>query len=141
MKRVICILQNAWGDRELTTVFEPNPYNKSAKVIRKMIGDNSEFYFCNTTGIVTKTAKERANIDQEHFNNVITTISLTQLTDHPYNLILVCGKQAEQAVKIKNNIERLIDLNIPIIFIPHPAARNLSNVRISQIKQEIISKW
>lgn len=132
---IICILQNAWGDRKLPMIFRPNPYNKSAKVIRKMVGTEHVFDFCNTTDVVTETAKGNPSINENHFSDVILSISLKQLTDNPYDLILVCGRQAERAVNL--NMDRLNNINIPIIIVPHPASRSLSNIQIDQINKNI----
>lgn len=133
--KIICILQNAWGNRELPTVFKPNPGNKSAKVIKKMVGEGNDFYFCNTTDVVTSTAAGRAPIKDEHFNKVILSLALTQITDYPYGFILVCGRQAEKAVQA--NVEKLKDLKIPILIVPHPASRSLSNIQINKINKII----
>lgn len=58
--RIICVLQNAWGDRQLPIVFCPNPFNKSAKVIRKMVGDN--YYDFSNTTLTLLQAVRRVNL-------------------------------------------------------------------------------
>lgn len=136
--KVICILQNAWGDRRLPVIFEPNPYNKSAKVIRKMVGTDFNIHFCNTTGVVTTTANGKPPIDETHFDSVIYAIDLLQKHEEGFDLILVCGKQAEKAVEMKDYKQRLEKLNIPLLVVPHPASRSLSNIQIAEINQNII---
>lgn len=127
--KIICILQNAWGDRELPIVFRPNPNNKSAKTIRKkLLEEHDVMHFTNTTPVVTSTASGRANIDEEHFSKVIL-----QLTK--YDIILVCGTQAKKAVD--SRFKEIENLLIPLIIMPHPASRSLSNVQLSSIKEEI----
>lgn len=126
--KIICILQNAWGDGSLPIVFKPNPYNKSASVIRKMVGEHT-FHFCNTTPIVTNAASGQSPIDTDHFRKVLQRI-------HSYDIILVCGKQAEKAVSMFKN--EMNELNKPIYYIQHPAARNLTNVMISQFKETLL---
>lgn len=127
MKKIICILQNAWGDGELPVTFVPNPYNKSAKVIKKMVGD-IHYVFSNTTDVVTFTPNEKPKPNYQHFEKVIDEID-------KFNLVLVCGNQAKETV-LKYE-DKIIGKNVPLIFIPHPASRSLSNVKIEEIKQEI----
>ena len=65
--KILCILQNAWGDRKLPITFEPNPYNHSAKVIRKMVGERNYFEFSNTTDVVTSTANAKPKTQLQAF--------------------------------------------------------------------------
>ena len=125
--RILCILQNAWGDRELPITFVPNPFNKSAKTIKKMVGDNF-FEFANTTDVVTKTSREKPKPNYQHFERVIKRI-------HFFDLVLVCGKQAEETVS--KYIKEIELQGRPLLFIPHPAARNLSNKQIEEIRKQI----
>jgi len=126
--KVLCVLQNAWGDVSLPIIFKPNPLNKSAKTIKKIVGNNV-FHFCNTTPVVTSTASGIAPIDSAHFRNVIKRM-------HQYDIILVCGKQAEKAVNV---FKSEMNFDIPIHFIPHPASRSLSNVMLKEISLKIFS--
>ena len=126
--RILCILQNAWGDRELPVTFEPNPYNKSAKVIRKMVGEENYYEFSNTTNVVTATPNEKPKPNYQHFEKVIEQI-------HKFNLVLVCGTQAAETVD--KYIGKIRDIGKPILFVPHLAARNLSNVRCDEIRKQI----
>lgn len=122
--KVICILQNAWGGRNIPVIFEPNPLNKSAKTIRKICGTTALiFHFSNTTGVSTETAKGKPPIDYEHFEKVIKRLQ-------SYDVILVCGKQAQEAVK--KTIDQFKILNKPVIYIPHPASRDLKNVTLEK---------
>lgn len=128
--KILCILQNAWGDRKLPITFEPNPYNHSAKVIRKMVGEGNYFEFSNTTDVVTSTANAKPKPNYKHFEKVIEEIYL-------FDLILVCGNQAKEVVE--KYLDKIKSFNKPILFVPHPAARNLTNVRIAEIRKEIES--
>lgn len=126
--RIICILQNAWGDGKLPITFEPNPYNKSAKVIRKMIGYENYFEFSNTTDVVTPTPNAKPKPNYKHFEKVIKEIRF-------FDLVLVCGNQAKETVE--KYIDDIRALDKPILFVPHPAARNLTNVRCSEIREQV----
>lgn len=128
--RILCILQNAWGDRELPVTFEPNPYNKSAKVIRKMVGDNY-YEFSNTTDEVTSTPNAKPKPNYLHFEKVIGEI-------HKFDLVLVCGVQAKETVE--KYLDSINAIGVPLLFVPHPAARNLTNVRCEEIRN-IVAKY
>lgn len=127
--RILCILQNAWGDRKLPVTFVPNPYNKSARVVRKMVGNNY-YKFSNTTDMVTNTPNAKPKPNYEHFEKVIGEI-------HKFDLVLVCGVQAKETVN--KYIEKINAIGVPLLFIPHPAARNLTNLRCQEIHTEIKS--
>lgn len=129
--KVICILQNAWGNDRLPLIFTPNPHNKSAKTIRnKLLEPDDIMHFCNTTGTVTATASGKAPIDNDHFKRVLRRIEKGQ-----YDFILVCGKQA--ALAVQNHLKDVHDFCITILHIPHPASRSLSNVQLQDIKEII----
>ena len=125
---ILCILQNAWGDKDsLPVTFVPNPFNKSAKTIKKMVGDNF-FMFSNTTDVVTKTSRKKPKPNYEHFERVIKRIKY-------FDLVLVCGKQAEETVK-----KYMVEIEVqgkPVLFIPHPAARNLTNAKCEEIREQV----
>lgn len=125
--KILCILQNAWGDRALPTTFYPNPFNKSAKVVKKMLGD-CEFQFSNTTDVVTPTANGKPKPNYEHFQKVMKEIP-------KFDMILVCGNQAKDTVNVF--IDKIYEYGKPILFVPHPAARNLTNKRCEEILKEI----
>lgn len=125
--RILCILQNAWGDGKLPITFVPNPYNKSAKVIKKMVGDNY-YEFSNTTDVVTSTPHAKPKPNYEHFEKVIGEISR-------FDMVLVCGFQAKETVN--KYITRISETRVPLLFVPHPAARNLTNARCEEIREEV----
>lgn len=126
--KIICILQNAWGPVELPIVFKPNPLNKSAKIVLKMVGADNEFHFCNTTNVTTARANQKPKPNLEHFAKVVQRLS-------GFDLILVCGNQAKETVQ--KRLDDISALNIPIMFVPHPASRSLSNIQIQKINDSI----
>lgn len=86
---------------------------KSGKRL-KILTDNSpnnEFYFDNTTQVVTEKSNGIAPIDYDH----ITRVLLEQRCD----MILACGNQATEAAKKY--------AEYPILSVPHPASRVLKN--------------
>lgn len=84
-KRVLCVLQNAWGFGRLPITFVPNPLNKSAKVMKKMLGNDVYYEFGNTTDVVTPTASGHAKPNYAHFKKVISRMGR-------FDLVLFCGK-------------------------------------------------
>ncbi len=127
--KIACILESAWGngDTEYPLFFEPNPLNKSAKTIKKMVGEN-KFWFCNTTNEVGFCASDKKKPNDEHFLKVIDGLK-------DYDLILVCGRQAEGMVS--KYFELIHGAGKPIVITPHPASRSLSNAQISTINKII----
>lgn len=125
--RILCVLQNAWGRGRLPITFVPSPHNKSAKTIKKMVGDNY-YEFSNTTDEVTPTPAGRAKPNYAHFERLIRLMGR-------YDLILVCGRQAEETVN--KYIREIKVVNKNILFVPHPASRTLSNVQCAEIREKI----
>lgn len=130
--KVICVLQNAWGSYDLPIVFSPNQYNKSARTIRqKVLEPKDVMHFCNTTSVTTPTAKGKPAIDQLHFERVIKRLQ-------SYDLILVCGNQAKEAVE--RNLSAIQAHGKPVLYMPHPASRTLSNAQLAEIKKLVNSQ-
>jgi hypothetical protein len=127
MLKILCILQNAWGDRILPVTFIPNPINKSAKVIKKMVGDN-QYWFSNTTDVVTGTAAGKPKPNMQHFQKVIQQIP-------NFDVVLVCGKQAKETVE--SCFDEIKAFGKPVLFVPHPAAKDLTNSRCEEIRKQI----
>ena len=92
-----------------------------------MVGDNF-FEFSNTTDVVTKTSSEKPKPNYEHFQRVIKRIKY-------FDLVLVCGKQAEETVK--KYMAEIESYGKPVLFIPHPAARNLTNAKCEEIREQV----
>ena len=114
--KILCLLQNAWGDRPLPLVFKPNKSNKSANRMRRICGKENIMHFCNTTGVVTSTASGKAKPDEDWLGKVLEEAK-------KYDLLIVCGKQAKEAFD-KATGGRFA---IPVIAMPHPASRSLTN--------------
>lgn len=125
--KVLCILQNAWGDWELPIVFKPNERNKSARVLRSLLTADDVMHFANTTPVVTALASGRPPIEKEH-------VSLVLLRAVSYDLILVCGNQAKKAVEAS-----IAHVGVPFLFIKHPAARDLSRAQLAEYR-ELVEK-
>lgn len=131
--KILCVLQNAWGDGWLPMIFRPNPRNHSAKVIQKIIGsierEELTYYFSNTTPVVTKTAKQAAKIDDDHMFLLIKQF-------YKFDAILVCGAQAKKAIDANKKYvdEQVVDR---ILYIKHPAARDISKEYVAKTAKDI----
>jgi hypothetical protein len=123
--KIICVLQNAWGNYDLPMIFEPNPHNYSAKVINKICGEHT-YHFSNSTSIVTTNANQKAPLDLVHLSKLIVEIGIID-----YDVILICGTQSEKAFYAKFN--EFENLKKPTIIISHPAAR-ISNIYCDKVK-------
>lgn len=120
--KVLCLLQNGWGSRGASVVFKPNPLNKSAKRLRKLIGEGIVMHFCNTTAHFTSHANQALPIDAKHVTHLIKCVMPS------YDVLIVCGKQATKAVQ---------GLHLPIthMLLKHPAARDFSNKDLEQYQK------
>lgn len=98
-----------------------------AKVVKKMVGDN-HYEFSNTTDVVTNTPNAKPKPNYEHFEKVIGEIN-------KFDMVLVCGVQAAETVN--KYIVKISEIGTPLLFVPHPAARNLTNIRCEEIREEI----
>ena len=119
---ILCLLQNAWGDYDLPIIFEPNPYNKSARQLQRMVGQNNTIFFANTTNEVVEHSYERAEPNHEHFKKLLKILCNSTIFD----MMIVCGRQAESMVTLYND-----EITIPYIVIPHPNKRGMTTDEIN----------
>lgn len=117
--KILCILQNAWSwdgserAEAMRLFFKVNPRNKSGK---RMYGicEGHDMYFTNVSTTITATASGKGKTDIENLKEAVKA--------QEYDLYIVCGLQAEEAV------EKILDhISKPMILMPHPASRNLTN--------------
>lgn len=125
--KVLFLLQNAWGFRNNKSplFFEPNELNKSAKTCRKIIGQRRRLLFSNCTSISTDEAKGNPGRDLKHTNKVLRHFK-------DYDLLIICGVEARKAYE---ECEEQFDGTV--WFIPHPAARNLTNVLLAEMNLKL----
>jgi hypothetical protein len=110
-------------------IFKPNPFNKSAKTMRK-VTEHHHMFFCNTTHVSTRTAKERAAPDVGHVVSLIA--ELRKKVKHGNAILLICGKQAEEVYNRLSN--SFSEVRCPHIIMPHPASRSLTNATLESVK-------
>ncbi len=131
--KILCILQNAWGwdgsehAEAMRLFFRVNPRNKSGK---RMYGicEGHDMYFTNASTTITATASGKGKTDIENLKEAVKA--------QEYDLYIVCGSQAAEAV---NKISEE-HINGVIIFMPHPASRNLTNKLCYEVKSLIQSE-
>lgn len=125
---ILCLLQNAWGNDELPIIFEPNPYNKSARQLQHMVGKNNMIFFSNTTDEITEHSYERAEPNHEHFKKLLKLIH----NSNAFDMMIVCGRQAESMVTQYEN-----EINIPYVVVPHPNKRGMTKEEINHNTERV----
>lgn len=127
--KIVFLLQNGWGFRnnKCPIAFEPNELNKSAKTLRKIVGQRRKLLFTNCTAVSTDDAKGNPGRDLDHTNKVIRWCKFERC-----DLLIVCGSEAKKAYEECEEV-----FQGTIWFIPHPAARNLTNELLEIIKQHL----
>lgn len=96
--------------------------------MRKMCGPNQVIHFCNTARASAKFAHERFNTDHTHFQALIPRFA-------GYHLIVVCGKQAEQAYLMYK--AAITAIGVPVLVTMHPASRTLTNKLVDKVARYI----
>lgn len=128
--KILCVLQNAYSDNQRLRAFpffKVNPRNKSGKRMIKICGEDNDMFFSNVCPDIYTNPKDKGKTDLEHLKSV--------LKSQNYDLYVVCGSQAEEAVeKVINQIKK------PIIFMPHPASRSLTNKLCQGVENFIEAK-
>ena len=129
---VLCLLQNAWdfNSRDNMLIFEPNPHNRSARYLQRIVGNENFIYFCNTTNEITEKSDDVAKPNDEHFKRLLKLIKNT----NAFDFMIVCGRQAEMMVnKYKDKI------TLPYVCIPHPnkhgMTREEANANIEIVRE------
>lgn len=128
--KILAILQNAYTDprraallREMLS-FTINPQNLTGKKLYR-ITEGHELRVANACPEVFHTIRETGKTDIERLKKSVNQFK--------YDLYLSCGKQSNEAC---NQI--LSDFGgKPIIFMPHPASRNLTNALLDGVKKFI----
>lgn len=117
MKRIILFLQNAWSPYYAGGIWERQSWlralekSRSGQRLKVMIDD---FNIChNTTPIVGATPSSVIPPDFAHIKSIIQETKPL--------IIVACGKQAENALK------RNFVWNGPLLVVPHPAHRFLTD--------------
>jgi hypothetical protein len=77
---------------------------------------------------VTPTAKGHPKPNYAHFERVIGKIP-------KFDLVMVCGVQARRTVE--RYINEIRSFGKPILFVPHPASRALTNLKCESIRREV----
>jgi hypothetical protein len=108
----LILLQNAWDPRGRSFLEEKLRLTKLAESptgrrLRKLLGDNPDFRYENTTPVIASNSRYCPPPDESHIARLLAIPEL--------KLIIACGRQAERAVRSK--------WNGPLICIPHPTYR------------------
>lgn len=126
--KAVAFLQNAWSKQYAGKEWERTSWlaalhaSRSGQRICHVIqsAPNVEIWWDNTTPLVGNHPDSVIPIDYDHVRNVLNT----QKPD----MVLVFGKQAAEAVKI---------CTCPIMILPHPAYRVLTNALLKKAGRKL----
>jgi ADP-heptose:LPS heptosyltransferase len=129
--KILAILQNAYSDprravllREMLS-FVINPENLTGKKLYRITAGH-ELRVANACPEVFHTVAETGKTDLERLKKSIK--------EYDYDLYISCGKQSNHACIA------IIDAfkGKPLIIMPHPASRNLTNALLDAVKKSIV---
>lgn len=136
--KILCILQNAYTDGErLENVrfssyvnqllyFKVNPNNKSGKRMLN-ICEGNEMHFSNVCNQWFDNSRKKGETNLDHLRAVLSA--------SVFDLYIVCGSQAQAAVKQLGE-----EMKQPVVFMPHPASRSLTNKLCDDVKRFIVEE-
>jgi hypothetical protein len=125
--RILAVLQSMWHHgppRRAPLIFRINPQNSSGRKLH-CICSGHDMMVTNSTSICGTGSDSNSPIDVNFLSRALIARN--------WQLLLICGNQAAEAI-------RLVDSSLlarPRIFIPHPAARNLTNLLLEDVKDAI----
>ena len=132
---ILAILQNAMTHdvrdvgKNMPIFFTINPRNYTGKKLYKMTRGHY-MVVTNACPILGYGPKSKGETDLDHIKKGI--YYKFPNIEKKFDMLLVCGKQAQEAVY---QIEEEID--VPIIFMPHPASRTLTNLLTDRVEEYI----
>ncbi len=137
----LAVLQNMWGpERRAPLAFRINPRNHSGRRLYRLT-EGHNLWVTNSSSVCAPAAHIKCAPDDRFL--------LKALARRKWEVVLVCGKQAQEAFKRVINMDFLdVDTNEDlskiiydykpfIVFMPHPAARSLTNKLMDRIKRHI----
>jgi hypothetical protein len=125
MKTVMVILQNAYGvKRGYVPSYEKESFRKCHTGIRlkRAIPKGVSIRIINASPLVGRKAGSNFKPDIEYIEKSLTEIQPC--------VILACGVNARKGI-------RQVDTDIPVIEMPHPAYRALTNKTVDGVRQQI----
>ena len=125
MKTVMVILQNAYGvKRGYVPSYEKESFRKCHTGIRlkRAIPENASIRIINASPLVGREVSSNFEPDIEYIEKSLTKIKPC--------VILACGVNARKGI-------RQVDTAIPVIEMPHPAYRALTNKEVDRVCKQI----
>jgi hypothetical protein len=125
MERILVILQNAYGVEEgYVPSFERKSFKNchTGKRLRNAIPDRCNPFIINASPKIGKEAGSNFKPESSYVFKKIQEIKP--------KVILACGVNARKAIKS-------LELDVPVLFMPHPAYRALTNETLYGIKEKI----
>jgi hypothetical protein len=129
--RILIVMQNMYGrqgtDLPAPLLFVINPNNHSGKKML-YITSGHKALFTNCSSIMSGGGPEsEGKTDKKYMLKAYLRMN--------WDLVIYCGKQAEKAY---NEFTTKI-VEVPVIIMPHPAARSFTNVLKEEIKNYVNS--
>lgn len=129
MKTLLVLLQNAYiADREVEEGYVPDFSLRSfreshtGKRLKNAIPEGVEVKVRNSTPLIGQTA--------DSFFPPSVLYVKCQIESIDPDIILACGKNANEAID-------QLDLQCPVVKMPHPAYRQLSNKMLGRVKRRL----
>lgn len=122
------ILQNAYGvKRGYVPSFEKENFRKCHTGIRlkRAIPENISVRIINASPLVGRMSSANFKPDREYVEKMYKEIKP--------DVILACGVNARKVIDS-------IDVDVPVIKMPHPAYRALTNKKLDEVKERIINE-
>jgi len=131
---ILAILQNMWDPArtEAPNVFRINPRNHTGKKLYFICGQH-ELWVTNSSSKCAPCAKVRLPPDLLFLRRAILR--------RDWDCYLVCGNQARDSVHrlLAKDMEVLKQMKIkPVVFMPHPAARMITNRLLHSLQHHLI---
>jgi hypothetical protein len=122
---ILVLLQNAYGveDGYIPSYTKESFINcHTGRRLREALPEGVEVEIRNASPLVGKNADSYFKFDTKYIRNQIENIKPT--------VILACGKSATDALQE-------LALNVPVVFMPHPAYRALSKDTTAFVKRRL----
>lgn len=133
MNRIVAVLESMWDWRQRTSragyeeaprSFRISPENFSGKRLYKIVGGEVDLVVTNSCRKLCGSADDHGTPDPDWLRENLERLE-------PFDVLLVCGRVAQETY-------RRSGCEYPrVIEIPHPAARNWTNVHLDEIAERV----
>lgn len=125
MKKLMIILQNAYGvEKGYVPSYEKESFRNchTGRRLRNAIPDGLDISIINASPKVGKKSSSNFRPDSVYVGKKVEELVP--------DIILACGVNAKKVIDS-------VDVNVPVIKMPHPAYRALTNKKLEEVKEMI----